>query len=188
MKLTRSRERVSKHGEVFTPSHIVRAQHKLIPNNGECSWSDPTMVYLEPTCGNGQFVVAAVQRKLSAGLSVYDAVNTVFGMDIMADNILECQTRVLDVIIRHNKHKGIAVGTRESKAITSKVVMLLAHNICKVKDSLKEMSSGRWVKYPFLEVDPTGTSTVAAKGGPHCLRAGIKAKKIKANWEAAHGV
>jgi len=48
MTLTRSKERVSQLGEVFTPKHIVEDMHKLIPDE---SWSDPSMIYLEPTCG-----------------------------------------------------------------------------------------------------------------------------------------
>lgn len=54
----RSKERVAKHGEVFTPEHIVHSMHNLIDN-----WGDPTMIYLEPTCGHGNFVEAAVQNK-----------------------------------------------------------------------------------------------------------------------------
>ena len=90
--LTRSKERVAELGEVFTPGHIVDAMHTLIPVT---AWPDRTMIYLEPTCGNGQFVVAAVKRKLAAGLSDFEAVNTVFGMDIMEDNVMECRVRVL---------------------------------------------------------------------------------------------
>ena len=92
MKLTKSKERVSEFGEVFTPEHIVLDMIKLIPDN---NWCDKSFIVLEPTCGNGNFVVEVIQKKIDSGLTLYDALNTTFGMDIMHDNIQECIDRIL---------------------------------------------------------------------------------------------
>lgn len=138
----RSKERVAKHGEVFTPEHIVHDMHKLIP---EEAWGDPTMIYLEPTCGHGNFVEAAVQKKMDAGLSAYDAVNTVFGMDIMQDNIEECRKRVWDL-----------VKYRAPQAHRDRLRAIIVNNIVQVKDSLAFMKEGKWAEKKFFDHDPTG--------------------------------
>jgi hypothetical protein len=163
MEHTRSKERVSQLGEVFTPSHIVDEMHALIPDE---SWSDPTMIYLEPTCGNGQFVVAAVQKKMDAGLTPYEAVNTVFGMDIMRDNIAECQKRVF-VLVKDKVHGKKALET---------IRCLIVNNIFPVKDSLTYMSTGKWTAKCFFEKDPTGNGMVCDKVLQGKIRTGVAKK------------
>lgn len=147
MALTRSKERVASLGEVFTPSPIVDAMHDLIP---EELWSDKTMIYLEPTCGNGQFVVAAVQKKIANGLTPYEACNTVFGMDIMIDNIDDCRARVFAAVIPLIKGKKQVDDIR----------CVIVNNIFPVKDSLVFMKAGKWETKRFYKDDPTGEDMV----------------------------
>jgi hypothetical protein len=161
MSLTRSKERVSDLGEVFTPSHIVDEMHSLLPKK---NWSDKTMIYLEPTCGNGQFLVAAVQKKMDSGLTPEQAVNTTFGMDIMRDNIEDARLRVLAVVLDK-------VGKGNRKRLV-RLASIIVNNIFKVKDSLAFMSGGSlfdedmtaWEAKPFFDVDPTGHGMVLARG------------------------
>lgn len=157
MKLTRSSERVSEIGEVFTPSHIVDEMHSLLCKK---KWSDKTMIYLEPTCGNGQFLVAAVQKKMDAGLSPEQAVNTTFGMDIMKDNIEESRRRVLEVALG---------GMHWYNGRAERIAAIVCHNIFVVKDTLEfirpsyfDEGTG-WDGYPFLYDDPTGESGLSGK-------------------------
>lgn len=160
MSLTRSKERVSGLGEVFTPSHIVEDMHALLPKK---KWSDKTMIYLEPTCGNGQFLVSAVQKKMSSGLTPEQAVNTTFGMDIMSDNIEESRLRVL---------RTASVKIRGDKKRLLRIASIIVNNIFKVKDSLAFISEGllldenvtAWESKPFFDVDPTGNGMVLARG------------------------
>lgn len=140
----RSKERVAKHGEVFTPEHIVHSMHNM--HNLVDNWADPTMIYLEPTCGHGNFVKAAVQKKLDAGLTAYQAVNTVFGMDIMKDNIEECRRRVFNLVKRYAK-----VGKKEEH----KLLCVIVNNIFTVEDSLSFMKEGKWDSKKFFAKDPT---------------------------------
>lgn len=137
----RSKERVAKHGEVFTPEHIVHSMHNLV----DC-WGDPTMIYLEPTCGHGNFVEAAVQKKMDAGLSAYDAVNTVFGMDIMQDNIADCRRRVFHLV------RPYANGDKKKE---HELRCVIVNNIFPVKDSLSFMKEGKWDSKKFFAKDPT---------------------------------
>jgi hypothetical protein len=62
-KLTRSKERVRDLGEVFTPDFLVEKMLDLFP---EDAWGEDKN-WLEPTCGNGQFILGILRRKLSKG-------------------------------------------------------------------------------------------------------------------------
>ena len=143
-KLTRSKERVAKHGEVFTPEHIVHSMHNL--DIMKDNWGDHTMIYLEPTCGHGNFVEAAVQKKLDAGLTAYQAVNTVFGMDIMEDNIEDCQRRVFHLV------RPYAKGDKKKE---QELRCVIVNNIFHVEDSLAFIREGKWDDKKFFAIDPT---------------------------------
>jgi hypothetical protein len=92
-------------GEVFTPTHIVL---KRLENLPEFSW-DVLRKFLDPTCGNGQFLAAVLIIKMSLGHA--NALSTIYGVDIMQDNVDECRQRLLDIagdtpenraIVEHN--------------------------------------------------------------------------------------
>ena len=59
MDLSRSKKRISDHGEVFTPPWLVEAMLDLV--KGESERIDSR--FLEPACGNGNFLVQIYQRK-----------------------------------------------------------------------------------------------------------------------------
>ncbi|MCK9588717.1 MAG: N-6 DNA methylase [Terrimicrobiaceae bacterium] len=58
----KSKQRVADHGEVFTPSWMVEAMLDLV--KGETGRIDSR--FLEPACGNGNFLVPVLRRKLAA--------------------------------------------------------------------------------------------------------------------------
>lgn len=90
----KSKERVREHGEVFTNEREVKAMCDLIPPD---TWNDITKTFLEPSCGTGNFLVEILDRKLKRckdereGLK---AVNSIFGVDILADNVNESRDRM----------------------------------------------------------------------------------------------
>lgn len=53
---------------------------------------------LEPTCGNGNFLVEIARRKLAAGMTPEQAASTMFGIDILPDNIEESIERLLEIL------------------------------------------------------------------------------------------
>lgn len=97
-----SRQRVTERGEVFTAEREVNAMLDLVAN--ECLRSDSR--FLEPACGNGNFLTAILKRKLSElrrkyKNSPYDyekqaivAIGSLYGVDIMRDNVEECRERL----------------------------------------------------------------------------------------------
>ena len=62
LPLEKSLERVRDLGEVFTPNATVQAMLDLLPLN---IWTPhPSATFLEPACGDGNFLVAILDRKL----------------------------------------------------------------------------------------------------------------------------
>lgn len=109
MNLVKSHQRVADHGEVFTPPWMVEAMLDLV--KGETERIDAR--FLEPACGSGNFLVPIVRRKLSAvelkyGASEFErrhyallALMSVYGIELLADNILECRDNVLAVFAEY---------------------------------------------------------------------------------------
>jgi len=96
--LAKSRERVKAHGEVFTPRFIVDNMLDMLEKeNPEINVFAPEKTFLEPACGNGNFLVAILERKLKHCKSDGDintAVGSIYGIDIMPDNIAEAKARM----------------------------------------------------------------------------------------------
>jgi len=92
--LTKSKDRVKELGEVFTPAALVSEMLDKLP--ADCWLPDKT--FLEPSCGNGNFLVAILERKLDMGHPPLQALATIYGVDIMEDNIVESRARMEKVL------------------------------------------------------------------------------------------
>ena len=105
MSLIKSKERVSDHGEVFTPSWLVEKMLDLV--KGETERIDAR--FLEPACGSGNFLVPILQRKLAAvelkfGKSDFErqhyalfGLMCCYGIELLPDNLAECRANMLEV-------------------------------------------------------------------------------------------
>lgn len=90
----KSKDRVTNHGEVFTHEREVNAMLDLV--NQETERIDSR--FLEPACGNGNFLAEVLRRKLAVVGSRYKrnqidyegyailAVSSIYGIDIQLDN------------------------------------------------------------------------------------------------------
>lgn len=106
IKLTKSKQRIADHGEVFTPAWMVEAMLDLV--KGETERIDSR--FLEPACGSGNFLVRILQRKLAAvelkfGKSDFEkrhyallALMCTYGIELLADNIAECRANMLEIL------------------------------------------------------------------------------------------
>lgn len=93
-KQIKSKERVSKFGEVFTNEREVKAMCDLVKN----CFVDIQTTFLEPCCGNGNFLVEILERKLKLCKNHQDglsALTSIYGIDIQADNVEESRSRLL---------------------------------------------------------------------------------------------
>lgn len=87
--LVRDATRQKELGEVFTPTKLV-----LEILNKVDKWEDG-LTYLDPTCGNGQFLasVAIIKRELNHS----SVLSSIYGVDLMLDNIADCRSRLLAI-------------------------------------------------------------------------------------------
>jgi SAM-dependent methyltransferase len=101
--LIKSKERVKKYGEVFTPEHIVKDMCDLLPKE---AWHF-NKIFLEPACGDGNFLVEIVRRKLETCKTECDVIHSLmstYGIDILADNIDKARERVLEIVKPYIQH------------------------------------------------------------------------------------
>ena len=99
-----SKERVRERGEVFTAAREVNAMLDLVKDETE----NIDSTFLEPACGDGNFLDEVLRRKLAVckkryGKSAADyekmsflACTTLYGVDIMADNVARCRERLFE--------------------------------------------------------------------------------------------
>ena len=107
----KSKNRVREKGEVFTNEREVNAMLDLVKQETERIDSK----FLEPACGNGNFLIEILRRKLEVVKSRYKksqweyekngliAVMSVYGIDIMPDNVNECITRLFGLFVDYYK-------------------------------------------------------------------------------------
>ena len=89
--VNRMSDRVKKTGEVFTPTDIVI---KMIEKSGIDKYG-PGKIVLDPACGDGQMLVTAKWLKiLHFGMTEKYALNELYGVDIMRDNVDLCKKRL----------------------------------------------------------------------------------------------
>ena len=130
--LTKSKQRVFDHGEVFTPPWLVEKMLDLVA--GETERIDSR--FLEPACGSGNFLVPILQRKLAAveskyGRSTFEkqhygllALTSLYGIELLADNIAECRANMLEVFAGY---LGIDEGDEIYQAASHVLSLNLVH-------------------------------------------------------------
>jgi hypothetical protein len=109
MTLVKSKQRVADHGEVFTPAWMVEAMLDLV--KGETERIDSR--FLETACGDGNFLVQVLRRKLAAvelkyGKSDFErrnyallALMCIYGIELLPDNIAECRANLLEIFAEY---------------------------------------------------------------------------------------
>ena len=90
--LERDKSRVKKTGECFTPTPLVQEILDQLPKD---QFTDSTKTFLDPACGDGQFLSEVLIRKIENGSTFEEALSTIYGVDLMADNVKLCQDRLL---------------------------------------------------------------------------------------------
>ena len=105
MTLIKSKQRVSDHGEVFTPEWLVDAMLDLVKDETERLDSR----FLEPACGSGNFLIKILKRKLATvelkySKSEFDrnhyallGLMCIYGIELLEDNISECKANLLEI-------------------------------------------------------------------------------------------
>lgn len=99
-EIIKSKLRVQKHGEVFTPKRIVKKMLNIPEIKEACE--NLTATFLEPAAGEGAFLVVILERKLNMVSKKYNndliqyenysllALTTLYGIELLEDNAQIC--------------------------------------------------------------------------------------------------
>ena len=133
----RSRERVIDLAEVFTHQREVKAMLDFVPDMFESIDS----TFLEPACGNGNFLVEILSRKLAVideaihggadnwfEFIVLRAVASIYAIDICDDNVAEAQERLSDIVAHEFENRAQTPSSGFASALD---VILQANVICR---------------------------------------------------------
>jgi hypothetical protein len=94
--------------EDFTPEPLVNEMLDKLPQE---VWNNPAKTFLDNSAGNGNFLVAVLQRKLDHGHDPLQALSTIYGVELMADNVEEMHHRLFSIVQPHLSNEE-----QESKA------------------------------------------------------------------------
>lgn len=112
----KSEERIKRNGEVFTPRFLVCEMLSKLPAS---VWEE-NKTFCDPSCGDGNFLIKVLSKKLDEGHDPLAALQSIFGADIERDNIQECRLRLLSVL--HNER--IDITEDHIKAVFKNIVWI----------------------------------------------------------------
>ena len=133
-KQIKTRERVRNHGEVFTAEREVKAMCDLVKDETERIDSR----FLEPACGDGNFLAEILERKLNVVKKRYSksktdyeknafiAISSLYGVDILIDTVFKCRDRLLNILL--SQYKKIYKTSLDDELLKS-IQFLLSRNI-----------------------------------------------------------
>ena len=93
--IERDRLRVKETEEIFTPTILVQECLDLLETIHTDCFINPTKTFIDNSCGDGQFLGEVLIRKVENGIDFESALSTIYGVDLMPDNVKLCQDRLL---------------------------------------------------------------------------------------------
>ena len=122
----KKQDRVKQFGEVFTPPELVNEILDKLPKE---VWQE-NKTFCDPSAGSGNFLVEIYKRKVEKyGHDPVKALSTLYGVEIMPDNVLLCQARLMELARKY-------LGENYKGRIRKKILKILQKNIVCV-DALK---------------------------------------------------
>jgi type I restriction-modification system DNA methylase subunit len=86
-----TKKSIKEFGEVFTPTWLVCDILDKLP----VSLFQENKTFLDNSCGNGQFLIEVLTRKLQHGFTHEKALSQIFGIELNPKNVEECKTKLL---------------------------------------------------------------------------------------------
>jgi hypothetical protein len=130
----KSRKRVQEHGEVFTNEREVNAMLDMVKQETERIDSR----FLEPACGDGNFLSEVLRRKLDVVDSRYRrslpeweryafiAVGSIYGVELLRDNTITCRKRLYGIV--GSRYARVSKGS-QNQAFLDAIAFVLKRNI-----------------------------------------------------------
>jgi hypothetical protein len=177
-ELVKSKQRVSDHGEVFTPSWLVEDMLNLV--NIEAARIDSR--FLEPACGSGNFLKQVLKRKLATAFSRFSksefelrhhallALMCIYGIELLDDNAEECRQNMLEIFTDTLRIKPGEDIHRAAEAVLG-MNIVLGNALTMLDNSGKSITFAEWgylgkgkfQRRDFLFEALTQTSTFTAE-------------------------
>lgn len=136
-QVLKSRHRVKTYGEVLTPRHMVDRMLHLVREELETGPNFVDKTFLEPAAGDGNFLVAILDRKLRAVEKRYPleqgpeaslfALASIYGVELLEDNHQDAKGAMLTVFLRFHEERGVSCGPETN--LRKAAVFLIDTNI-----------------------------------------------------------
>lgn len=88
------KNKIKNQGQVFTPSALVERTLDELEKLRPDAFTNKNYTFCDTMCGNGQFLVAILERKIKNGIDKQYALNTIYGVDLDYAAIEQCKTRL----------------------------------------------------------------------------------------------
>lgn len=138
-RLIKSKKRVQKHGEVFTPQWMVEKMLNVEGVKEACESIEAT--FLEPAAGEGAFLIEILKRKLAvvnrdycSSLGQYEnfalyVLTTLYGIELLEDNTQICVMNLYQVFFEDYKKTAASFDQRMKQAVLASARTIIAKNI-----------------------------------------------------------
>lgn len=110
----KERKRTAISQEHFTPLELIKEIHDHFPPG-----AIESSIVQDKTCGDGAFLIDALQRKLASGLSDSVALSQLRGLDILPDNIEQCHQNLL----------ALTDDTEENRALLARYIVCVPSSL-----------------------------------------------------------
>lgn len=178
-KLIKSKARVQKHGEVFTPSWMVQ---KMLDTEGvKEACEQLTATFLEPAAGDGNFLVAILRRKLTMVSEQYNssirqythyslyALSTLYGIELLEDNAQLCVMNLFEVykdfyLTAVKKHED-----KQSENTLNNAKFIISKNIVQGNFLTSKLSSGEPIVFSEWEIIKQTTTMIRVQRTEYSL-------------------
>ncbi|WP_142427676.1 DNA methyltransferase family protein [Enterococcus durans] len=181
-QLIKSKNRVKDHGEVFTPSWLVQKMLNTAGIKEACE--DINVTFLEPAAGDGNFLVAILNRKLkmvsekyAESLSQFEnyslyALSTIYGVELLDDNVKECVMRMIEAYMNFYKEMIIKFEGKPHKNIESSARIIIKNNIQQGNFLTRLTDDGspiKFIEWKVLDKSFPKTKTIKVSCQPFTL-------------------
>lgn len=161
-KLIKSKARVQKHGEVFTPSWMI--QKMLNAEGVKEACENLTTTFLEPAAGEGNFLVAILKRKLAMVSKKYNksirqythyslyALSTLYGVELLEDNAQMCVMNLFEVYKDFYEKAVNCHEEKQSEIALNSAKFIISKNIVQGNFLTRKLSSGEPIIFSEWEL------------------------------------
>jgi type I restriction-modification system DNA methylase subunit len=104
MKIKRTQDRIDKTGEIFTPIKLVNEILDKLPKE---LFTDADKTFCDPSAGDGNFLEQILLRKLSYSNDKTKCLKSIYGVELMSDNVEVCKQRLLSLVGNSQEHIDI---------------------------------------------------------------------------------